>query len=309
MPNDVFGSLDPRGPVAAEMADVWWFMFGLGLVVFILFAVLLVSGLFRDKGSDRGMGSSSHRWIVGGGVVLPVVVVTVVFGVTLAAMRILPVGGSGDAVVVDVIGHQWWWEVHYPDHDVTTANEIHMPVGRPVELRLSSADVIHSFWVPSLGGKLDLLPDRVNTMEFSADEPGEYRGVCAEFCGTQHAKMGFLAVAESPAEFEAWLATQSQQAAEPVGEVAARGREVFSEVGCADCHTIEGTDAVGTTGPDLTHLATRETLAAATLPNTPEHLADWVGDPQEIKEGVNMPDLPIGEEDMAALLAYLEGLE
>ncbi|MPZ52307.1 MAG: cytochrome c oxidase subunit II [Acidimicrobiia bacterium] len=303
----LLASLDPRGPVAERIADVWWIMFGLGVAVFVLFVVLLVIGLYRTRDSDGE--SAARALIVGGGTVLPLVVVTVIFGVSLAAMGVVTVGDADDPVVIEVTGHQWWWEVNYPNAQVTTANEIHIPVGETVQFHLTSADVVHSFWIPSLGGKLDLLPERVNKLEFSADEVGEYRGACAEFCGTQHAKMGFVAVAEPRDDFERWLDSQSDPASEPVEDIEAQGQEVFVDVGCGDCHAIEGTAAQGSTGPDLTHLASRETLAAATIRNTSDNLAEWVGDPHQIKEGVNMPNLEIGDEDMAALLAYLESLE
>ncbi|MDP8958187.1 MAG: cytochrome c oxidase subunit II [Actinomycetota bacterium] len=204
------GSLDPQGPVAEAIADLWWLMLGLGVAVFIVFAVLLGLGLLRRPAEDPEPDERKRigRWIVGGGVLMPVVVLVVVFGATVYAMRVLPSGAPPDALVVEIIGHQWWYEVNYPEAGVTTTNELHIPVGRPVALQLTSADVIHSFWVPALGGKMDMLPDGTNTLVLQADEPGEHRTQCAEFCGLQHAEMKLLVVAEPAEEFASWLADQ-----------------------------------------------------------------------------------------------------
>lgn len=204
------GSLDPQGPVAEAMADLWWLMLGLGVAVFVVFAVLLVIGLFRRPAEHEGLDAQPRvgRWIVGGGVVMPLIVLSVVFGATVYAMRAVPTTAPPDALVVEIVGHQWWYEVSYPDEGVATVNELHIPVGRPVALQLTSADVIHSFWVPALGGKMDLLPDGTNTLVLQADEPGEHRAQCAEFCGLEHAEMHLLVVAEPPDAFASWVAAQ-----------------------------------------------------------------------------------------------------
>lgn len=208
------GSLDPRGPAAETIADVWWLMLGLGIAVFVLFAVLLAVGLFRRRrapGATDGTDvqpPSETRWIVAGGVVMPLVVLTVVFGATVAAMRALPNETAPDALVIEVTGHQWWFEVTYPEEGVTVADELHIPVGRPVSLRLTSADVIHGFWVPELAGKLDMLPDGVNVLHLQADQPGEWGAHCAEFCGLEHATMRMHVVAESPEAFAGWIERQ-----------------------------------------------------------------------------------------------------
>jgi cytochrome c oxidase subunit 2 len=238
---------------------------------------------------------------------MPVVVLVGVYALSLGTMRAIRGQGS-DEVVIDVIGHQFWWEVRYPNQEIVTANEIHIPVGEPVALRLTSADVIHSFWVPELHGKLDLTPGLTTHLLLQADQPGEYRGQCAEFCGVQHARMGLLVIAGTRADFDAWVARQQLPAAPPTDEVAIAGQQVLLGSSCVYCHTVAGTNATGTLGPDLTHLASRRTLAAATVPNTRGHLAGWIIDPQAIKPGNKMPPTNLSAEELLALLAYLETL-
>ncbi len=183
-----------------------------------------------------------------------------------------------------------------------------MPVGEPVTITLSSADVVHSFWVPNLNRKVDAIPGRENELSFTADEPGTYRGLCAEFCGLQHAKMGFLLVADEPADFDAWLQAQAQPAARPASQSARAGERVFMDRGCAACHTIAGTGARGEVGPDLTHLASRQTIAAASLDNDRGDLGGWILDPQHIKPGAKMPGTDLSGPEVQRLLDYLQGL-
>ncbi|WP_158554016.1 cytochrome c oxidase subunit II [Micromonospora deserti] len=203
------GLLEPRGPVAETIADLWWLLLGLGTAVFVVFAVLLARGLSRTPGeAEPDVRKRVGRWLVGGGVLMPAIVLVIVFAATVWAMRVMPTTASRDALVVEIVGHQWWFEVHYPDEAVTTTNELHLPVGRRVVLRLTSADVIHSFWVPELGGKMDMLPDDTNALVLQADEPGEYYSRCAEFCGLHHADMKMLVIAEPPDRFAAWVAAQ-----------------------------------------------------------------------------------------------------
>lgn len=310
------GAFDPQGPAARSAAELWWFMLGLGGLVLVLVLGLLVLGLARrgprPAADDLDVAALdrrlTRRWVLYGGAVMPAVVIMVVFGATVAAMREVRVTAPAGALEVDVIGHQWWWEVRYPGTGVTTANELHLPVGRPVALRLAAADVIHSFWVPALGGKMDLLPDGTNTLVLQADEAGVHRSLCAEFCGLQHARMGLVVVAEPEADFAAWLDGQRAPAAAPTGVAARRGREVFTEGGCGACHTVRGTDAAGREGPDLTHLASRPTLGAGALGSSPEELAQWVTDPHVAKVGVDMPATELPPADLDALVAYLDGL-
>jgi cytochrome c oxidase subunit 2 len=205
------GALDPQGPVSEAMADLFWLMLGLGAVVFVVVVVVLALGLFRrgresEPQVDRQRPDRFGRWFVVGGVVAPLVILLVVFGATVNAMRFVPTTAPPEALVIEVVGHQFWWEVRYPDAGITTSNELHIPVGRRINLQLTSADVIHSFWVPELAGKLDLLPDRTNTLILQADEPGEHVSRCAEYCGLEHTKMLLTVVAEPEEQFASWVA-------------------------------------------------------------------------------------------------------
>ena len=283
------------------METLWWMMLTLGGAVFLLFLGLLLRGLARGPAGRAG----ERNWLVGGGLLMPLVVVAVVLGFTLVAMARLANQPRENELIVEVVGHQWWWEVRYPDLGVVTANEIHLPAERPILLRLRSVDVIHSFWIPTLAGKMDLLPDKTNTMSFSASQPGTYRGVCAEFCGLQHAKMRLTALVTTQDDFDAW----ADQQAQPATGGQSRGRDVFLSANCPDCHTVRGTPADGSNGPDLTHFASRTTLAAGTIPNSTEHLTAWVRNPHEFKEGVEMEAAELSEADLAELVAYLESLQ
>jgi len=218
-----------------------------------------------------------------------------------------------DAVNIELIGHQWWWEARYLDPDstrqFTTANELHIPVGRPVIVTLRSDDVIHTLWIPNLHGKRDMIPGRTATLQFRADQPGTYRGQCAEFCGLEHAMMALLVEAEPNAQYEAWAERQRQPAPMPATDAARRGRDLFLSHSCARCHTINGTGATASLGPDLTHLAGRKTIAAGMLPNDGSHLASWILDPQTLKPGVYMPVNRMRPDELQDLLAYLETLK
>jgi len=217
------------------------------------------------------------------------------------------------ALTIDVVGHQWWWEVQYEDPDpskrVGLANEIHVPVGVMVQFKLRAADVIHSFWAPNLNGKRDLIPGYESTLWFKADTPGVYRGQCAEFCGLQHAQMAFHVVAEPAEKFAAWLAVAATPAASPTNDTSRYGQTVFMSSGCPLCHSIGGTDARGTVGPDLTHFKSRQSIAAGTLANTRANLTRWIENPAAVKPGVRMPALPFKPAELTALVSYLETLK
>jgi cytochrome c oxidase subunit 2 len=246
--------------------------------------------------------------VVLGGVVAPTIVGAVLTAVTFRDLAAVLPGPPSDVLVVEVTGHQWWWEIRYPgsghDDAVTTANEMHIPAGRRVQVRLASRDVIHSFWVPALQGKMDMIPGRTTEVWLQADRPGRHRGQCAEYCGLQHARMALWIVVDSPADFAAWLEREGRPAAEPLDAEARRGQTVFREEGCAGCHLVRGATA-GAGGPDLTHVASRRTLAAGTLDNVPGNLAGWIADPQALKPGNLMPRTLLRAPDLHALLAYL----
>jgi cytochrome c oxidase subunit 2 len=244
------------------------------------------------------------------GVVVPVLVLAALFAVanlSVANSTEAPAGGT-TRMTISVIGHQWFWEVRYPGSAAVTANEIHIPVRTRVNLVARTADVIHSFWVPQLNRKIDMIPGRSNRILLYADKPGRYRGQCAEFCGLQHAHMGMYVFADEPARFRAWLARAGRPAAAPSSPQARQGEQTFVSSQCADCHTIRGTSAQGRIGPDLTHLAGRTTLAALTLANRRTLLADWIRDPQHYKPGVKMPALDLTSAQRQAIVAYLETL-
>lgn len=308
-----------HGPVAASEARLgWWLVIVSGVVVAVV-ALLVVLGGFRQPASgspntlERTAGHGGLAWIYIGGLLIPALILIVSFGLTLGTLHATSRPTRDPAATIQIIGHRWWWEVRYVDADPTktlvTANEIHVPVGRPVRLRLTSADVIHSFWIPQLAGKTDVIPGQTNLAWLEADSAGVYRGACTEYCGLQHANMTPIVVAETPAAFASWEASQRASAAAPTDPAAAAGLLVFQKSACATCHAIRGSEALGRVGPDLTHLASRLTLAAGTLENTRGNLAGWIGNAQAIKPGNDMPVMTIAPNDLQALLAYLETLK
>jgi cytochrome c oxidase subunit II len=290
----------------------------LGVATVAVLAVVALA-LFRRRGDDPGDERrlrTERLLIVGGGILLPVAIAVTLTALNVGYVRAVdgwtgrPItAGLANGAEIEVVGHRYWWEVRYPQEGFVTANEIHIPVGRPVTLSLTSSDVIHSLWVPQLHGKMDLTPGHTTYLTLEADHAGTYRGVCAEFCGEQHALMGFLVIAEDEGEHEAWRARQAQTAAEPATEEAARGLEVFLEQGCGACHAIAGTPAGGRLGPDLTHFGSRRTIGAATVPNTRGHLGGWVVNAQSVKPGNLMPPIRLDADELLGLVDYLEGLE
>ncbi|MBE2270480.1 MAG: cytochrome c oxidase subunit II [Anaerolinea sp.] len=304
-------ALDPRSPEATNIAELWWVMFVLGTGIFLLVTFLLLYTLFiRNHKKAQGdiQSQKGGRWIIYGGLVLPTIILAVVFVFTLRSMQVLALEDE-PPLIIEVVGKMWWWEVRYPDHNIITANEIHIPVNHRVELRLTSADVIHSFWVPQLHGKLDMVPGQTNVLQIQANRERTYRGMCSEFCGLQHARMQFLVVAQSENDFNQWVLQQQQPASTQLSESAQRGREVFFEVGCSTCHAISGTEAVSAFGPNLTHLANRQTLGAAILPNNRGNLGGWITNAQALKPGSLMPPMDIPAADVEPLLDYLQSLE
>jgi cytochrome c oxidase subunit 2 len=252
------------------------------------------------------------RW-VGTGVALTVLVLLVFLTYDLSVGRAMTPAPRKNPLIISITGLQWYWQVEYPDstpqHRITTANEIHIPVGEPVVLLLSSRDVIHSIWVPNLDGKKDLVPGYTQSAWFQADTAGVYRGQCAEFCGQQHAKMGVVVIAEPRPQFEAWQRAARMPQAPPTDAAALQGQTVFMQSTCVMCHAIEGTSAGSNNGPPLTHFATRRTIAAASLANTRENLSRWIRDPQGIKPGTRMPPTDLTPAELDALLTYLQSLK
>jgi cytochrome c oxidase subunit 2 len=242
-----------------------------------------------------------------GWTVTPAILLVGVFLLSLPTLR-GTVGPRDNALEVEVTGHQFWWEYRYTAQGLVTANELHIPVRQPVHLRLESADVIHSYWIPQLNGKTDLIPGRTNTLTLYAETPGTYLGQCAEFCGIEHAWMLLRVIAEPRPEFDAWVAAQQQPAAAPATAAARQGEQVFLSQTCIDCHAVAGTPAQSIIGPDLTHFDSRETLGAGVLANTPANLRRWLHDPQAVKPGNLMPRFPLSDADVDALATYLEGL-
>jgi cytochrome c oxidase subunit 2 len=319
-------SLNPAGPQARQIDDLFWLVFWIAVVIFVLVTIALLYALVRYRhreGKERpvkqvhGNTKLEIVWTIIPAVVLAVIAVPTVS--TIFDLRAEPDPGD-NALHIEVIGHQWWWEFRYPDYGFTTANEMHIPTDRPVYLSITSVDVIHSFWVPQLNGKRDAVPGRVNHLTFQADEPGWYLGQCAEFCGLAHADMRHRVRADEPAVFEAWAATQASPAVIPTEGLAADGWETFQLI-CAACHAVDGTEATVDLAPNLTHFASRTSFGGATFANTQDHLREWLRDPSALKPMdpdrndlangliLGMPNFGLTEEQIDGLIALLETLE
>jgi cytochrome c oxidase subunit II len=296
-----------------SITQLWWVMLIGSAVGFGSIVLLLYLGWARRNrpGLPGKSGDSVEtRLVLLLGVALPIVVLLTLFvyaDVFVMRSTAAPNRGS-TAFTIHVIGHQWFWEVRYPGTDAVTANEIHVPVNTRVNLVGTTGDVIHSIWVPELNRKVDLIPGRTNRILLEADRPGHYRGQCSEFCGLQHAHMAVEVIAEPRARFHDWLANMSRPAKPPGTQLERLGEQIFLSEACSGCHRIRGTPAQGRIGPDLTHLASRETLAALTLPNDSEDLSRWIADPQHSKPGAKMPGLPLEKDQLRALVAYLGSL-
>jgi len=310
-------ALDPAGPQAARINGMAWYMFAVSALVWM--AVVTALLIAARKGSTRDLADQSDS--MNARLKRPVVTATSITVLILIGLLVYDVA-TGHALAslprdkalrIEITGHQWWWEATYVDpvagRQVTTANEIHIPVGEPVQIIGSSADVIHSFWIPNLAGKKDLIPGHATATWIQADRPGIYRGQCAEFCGHQHANMAVLVMAESRDEFNSWYETQLLPAAPPSDSVSKAGEAVFMSKGCPLCHTVGGTRALGRIGPPLTHIGSSYTLAAGTLKNTRGNLAGWIVDPQGIKPGAKMPPNDLSGSELQAILSYLGNLK
>ena len=304
--------LDPAGPFAGPIEVVSWVLFIMGAVVLTIVLIALGIALFGPREWRRRVGGERIVWI--GGLAFPIVVLTglLIYGLNVTA-RVAAEPKPGE-MRVRVTGEMWWWRVAYLDDQgrevIQDANEVHIPVGQPVVFELESADVIHSFWVPRLGGKTDMIPGRRNFMRLQADEAGVFGGQCAEYCGGPHALMGFVVVAHEPAAYAQWRAKQAGPAVAPAMPQLARGQAVFDANGCGACHTVRGTEYNGLAGPDLTHVGARQSLGAGILPNNQGTLAGWISDSQGIKPGNRMPSYPVlTGADLRDVSAYLDSLQ
>ena len=317
-------AINSAGVQSERLSDLWWTWLGITAAVYIIVMAVLIVAYFRarrtsaeaepdiapDPARERRVGN-----IIKGAVALTVVIMFVLMIVSFRTGRaIAAMPAAQDPIHIKVTGQQWWWQIEYidehqPSNNVTSANEIHIPIGRPVRVDLESHDVIHSFWVPNLHGKRDLIPNYPTTIFFEADKPGVYWGQCAEFCGFEHAKMRFMVKAESPDEFNAWYAAAQQPSGSPANDSEARGQQIFLTSVCTQCHTISGTPASGRVGPNLTHVASKPFIASGSLVNNRENLTNWISDPQAIKPGIRMPMNTYSQEDLNALADYIQSLK
>ncbi len=309
-------AVDPAGPQAGRIDGLWRVMLYLLSAIYIVVMIILAVAAFRRRERMETTAINERRYsrIVTGGVLATIAILFVLLVSSFLIGRALNADPDpANALIIEVNAHQWWWDVRYdnpvPSQMVTTANEIHIPVGRPVMFRLNSGDVIHSFWVPNLHGKTDMIPGRTLETWLQADRAGVYRGQCAEFCGHQHAHMAFVIVAEPVEQFQAWYQAQLQSAPPPATESQINGQKLFLSKPCFMCHRIQGTDAGGRVGPDLTHVASRQTIAAGTLENTRDHLTKWILNSQDVKPGNRMPPIPVDNNELNALLDYVQSLK
>jgi cytochrome c oxidase subunit 2 len=318
-------ALDPAGPLAGRIDSLTRFMMYLLTAIWVVVIIVLAIAAFRrrrqtpETKSNTGVIPPQHdreqrfSRTVTAAVLVSIAILFVLLVSSFLVGRAIYNADRTNAIIIEVNGHQWWWDVRYnpsvPSQIMTTVNEIHVPVGRPIILRLGSADVIHSFWVPNLHGKMDMIPGRTQELALQVDRPGVYRGQCAEYCGHQHAHMALLVIAEPEDQFQAWYQSQLQPAPAPSTESQINGQKVFLSRPCVMCHRIQGTVSGGRVGPDLTHVGSRQTIAAGTLHNTREHLAQWIQNSQNVKPGNRMPPIPVSGNDLNSLLDYLQSLK
>lgn len=304
------GILRTRGTEAADVARMWWVMFAMAAAVYVVVAGLIIAAVLRGRRTEIGRPSKvkdeAFVWI--GGLAVPVAILAVVAALTVSTVNHVRRPAAG-ALAVEVVAKRWWWAVSYPGTGVTTANEIHVPVGRQVRIGLDSDNVVHSFWVPQVAGKLDTVPGQHNELRVTVTRPGTYRGECAEFCGLQHANMNLVLIAQSEPDFERWLVRRQSAPTGASSDLTEQGLVVFQRAPCAGCHRIKGTSATATIGPDLTDFGSRQTIGAGTVPNDERHLMLWIGDSQSIKPGNLMPPMSLSPSDLRAVVAYLESLK
>ncbi|HEV7253478.1 MAG TPA: cytochrome c oxidase subunit II [Mesorhizobium sp.] len=308
----VQSALDPAGDDARHIGVLTAVLFIGGGAIFFGVTALLLYALFRAP--ERRAWLGTRRTVILGGLAFPIVTLTALLPYGLYALRVTDASEGGEPLLVEVVGEQFWWRVHYPAEAgapaFDTANEIRLPVGREVRVAMTAADVIHSFWMPNFAGKLDMIPGRVNELVFTPEKVGAYRGQCGEFCGDQHARMAFDVFALPPEDFAAWRERQAQSGAAPADPFLQRGKLLFIRNGCGNCHAVRGTEAVGRLGPDLTHVGSRATIGAGQFPNNVGTLAGWIADVQHLKTGARMPSYSsLSGEELRALAAYLENLK
>jgi cytochrome c oxidase subunit 2 len=303
-------SLSPASRNTEAIFHLWMISLSIFLLIFLLVTGLIVFSLMKyrwregepDPEQVPGQRTVEIVWTV-----IPLCIVLFLFFLTVKTMGVTDPAPAPRPDLV-VIGHQWWWEARYPKSGVVTANEIHIPTGQPLSVRLDAADVLHEFWVARLAPKMTTVPGHPNYIWLEADAPGSYPGSCSEFCGTEHAWMRFTVIAEPPAQFAAWEQAQLQPSVAPAAPEALKGEDLFMSMSCVSCHAINGTVALAHVGPDLTHLATRSQIGAGMLDNTPGNLRLWLRNPQMVKPGVEMPNFQFTEDQVSALAAYLETL-
>jgi len=316
--NDFQSALHPAGAQAASIHSLWHLFLYICTAVYIITIAFLIIAIIKAKRrvepvTDAGTERRLTIVVSTGSALTAITLIGLLVADVATGRTIGTLGANGTSKLeVQVVGHQWWWEVTYPnaepDKIIKTANEIHIPTGRVILLRVATRDVIHSLWMPNLHGKRDLIPGRVNKFWIEADRPGVFRGQCAEYCGMQHAHMSLVVVAESPADFDRWQEHQRTPAPDPKTPEQLRGQQAFLSLPCVNCHAITGTDAYATLGPDLTHLASRPTLAAGTLINNKGNLEGWILNSQAIKPGNAMPPNVMDAQEVNDLIAYLETL-
>ena len=301
-------TLSPDSHASRDISNLWWGMLAAAAIVFAgTLALIFISRVRREREGFPLVGADEKRLnslVVAFGIIVPVLALTALFYIAdVGVLKATDAPAKGETkMTIQVIARQWFWEARYPGGAVT-ANEIHIPAATPVKVVLTTADVIHSFWVPELNKKVDTMPGHPNSLLLYADKPGSYRGQCAEYCGLQHTKMAMRVDADPPGRFRAWLANEAKPARQ------ARGFDAFTESQCASCHALRGTSARGRIGPDLTHLMSRKTIGALTLPNTRQELQAWVVDPQHSKPGNKMPALQLSGPRLTQLMVFLEGLK
>lgn len=304
-------TLTPAGRGAEQIADLFWWMAGGAVLIWVLVvATALYAIALRPPANEHGR---AKVLIIGGGVVFPTVVLAILLAYGLSLLPGLLEPAPEGSLQIAVSGEQWWWRVRYMPPDARPfelANEIRLPVGQPVEFLLESPDVIHSFWIPSLGGKVDMIPGRRTRLKLEPTKTGMFRGACAEYCGASHALMAFDVVVLERQQFDQWMQAQARPATPPSSALPSTGQRIFSEAGCGACHTIRGTEANGVVGPDLSHVGSRLSLAAGTLENSRSELARWISETDTIKPGAHMPAFGmLPKDEIVALATYLDGLE